>query len=481
LASQLEAHFHSRFPDRIAILHSGLSSGERFDQWMRLVRGKAALVIGARSAVFAPLANIGLIVVDEEHDSAYKQEDGLRYNARDLAVLRASQIQATVILGSATPSITSYQHAVTGKYRLLALTKRIENRPLPEVQIVDLKKISTVSGRPPLFSNELKKGIATTLAAGDQSLIFLNRRGFSNLMLCQDCGKTVQCRQCSVTMTLHHGRRELACHYCGSVMRSDICCPNCRSGRLMGVGFGTERVEAELRKLFPEARIARLDRDTATDRQDYLEILKAVRNREIDILIGTQMIAKGLHFPHVTLVGIVWADASLGLPDFRASERTFQLLAQVTGRAGRGQKTGRVIVQTHQPGHYSVLTAQAHDYEAMVARELELRKQLGFPPFSRLINFRIEGKDENAVREAAGQLAATIKQLINKSRCLAMLGPAPAPLARLRSLYRWQLLLKGTEVEALNEVCSTLLVNLPEALRGQTVKLLVDVDPENML
>ncbi|OGR01754.1 MAG: primosomal protein N' [Deltaproteobacteria bacterium RIFOXYD12_FULL_50_9] len=481
LASQLEGQFHSRFPDQIAILHSGLSVGERYDQWMRLVRGRALIVIGARSAVFAPLDNIGLIIVDEEHDGAYKQEDGLRYNARDLAVLRASQTLATVILGSATPSITTYYHALTGKYRLLELTKRIENRPLPEVQIIDLKKIPTVSGAPPLFSNDLVNGIKETLAAGDQVLIFLNRRGFSNFMLCQDCGKSVQCRQCSVTMTLHQGRRELACHYCGTTMRSDICCPHCRSSRLVGVGSGTERVEDELAKRFPKARIARLDKDTATDRNYYIKIFKAVRERQIDILIGTQMIAKGLHFPNVTLVGIIWADASLGLPDFRAGERTFQLLAQVTGRAGRGEKPGRVIIQTHQPQHYSVVTAQAHDYQGMVDRELSLRRELGFPPFARLINFRIEGEEEGRTREAAELLAGLLKKLIRKPSSLIVLGPAPAPLTRLRSQYRWQILLKGIEVEALNDVCTRLLAGLPPVLKGKAIKLMVDVDPENML
>ncbi len=480
LAAQLEGHFVSRFGDRVALLHSGLTGGERYDQWQRLLDGEAVIAIGARSAVFAPLADPGLIIVDEEHDPAYKQEEGLRYQGRDVAVLRASLAGATVLLGSATPSVTSFHHAGNGKYRLLTMRHRIESRPLPEVEVVDLRGVPTVSGRPPLFTNQLANSIRKTLAAGDQTLIFLNRRGFANCMLCQDCGHTVQCRHCQVTLTYHKGRQQLVCHYCGFTTTSQIVCANCRSPKVVGVGFGTERLEEELTALFPKARITRLDRDTTAKRHDFLATLKAIHRREVDIVIGTQMITKGHHFPHVTLVGIVWADAGLGLPDFKAGERTFQLLCQVSGRAGRGDKPGRVIVQTHQPDHYSVLTARLHDYHALYEREIELRGALHYPPFARLINLRLDGPDEARVRERAAALAEQARDLVHGRPGLEVLGPVAAPLARLRGRHRWQLLLKGAETGALHALCARL-VQEPPPPGGRGVKLTVDVDPENML
>jgi primosomal protein N' (replication factor Y) (superfamily II helicase) len=478
LATQLEAHFLSRFGDRVALLHSGLSAGERFDQWQRLAQGRAMIAVGARSAVFAPLRNPGLIIVDEEHDGAYKQEEGLLYQARDLAVLRGSLQCSTVLLGSATPAVTSFQHASTGKYRLLTLRSRIKDRPLPEVKIIDLRTIKTISGRPPLFSQPLISAIRENLATGDQSLLFLNRRGFANLLLCSQCGQTLQCRHCQVTLTLHKSRRQLLCHYCGYTVPGATLCSNCQSTALLEIGFGTERVEMELTSLFPRARIARLDRDSSSDRKKYLAVLNAVRQREIDILVGTQMIAKGLHFPHVTLVGVVWADAGMGLPDFKAGERTYQLLAQVTGRTGRGDKPGRVLIQTHQPEHYGVVTARDHDYYSFFNKEITLRHALGYPPFCRLVNLRLEGEKESEVQNAALELARSASHL---SRGLNVLGPAPAPIAKLRGRYRWQLLLKGSTVEALQHFCSRLLERPPALIRSNAVKLTVDVDPDNML
>jgi primosomal protein N' (replication factor Y) len=478
LATQLEAHFLSRFGETVALLHSGLTRGERFDQWQRVVSGTARIVIGARSAIFAPLADPGLIIVDEEHDGAYKQEDGLRYQGRDLALLRGSQGKATVLLGSATPSLTSYQHALGGKYTLLTLPSRIENRPLPQVELIDLQAINTVSGRPPLFSPQLKQELRATLSRQEQSLIFLNRRGFAGCMLCSDCGQAVQCPHCRITLTLHKGRGELLCHYCGFATNSRTVCTNCRSINLAPIGFGTERIEEELQGMFPKARIARLDHDTTRNRQDFIRILKAVHEREVDILVGTQMITKGHHFPHVTLVGIVWADAGLGLPDYKAGERTFQLLAQVTGRAGRGEQPGRVIVQTHQPGHYSIAAARDHDYPRFFAKETGLRKSLGYPPFSRLINLVLDGDAEEAVQSRAMALAARGKAL-RRYQKTAILGPAPAPLARLRNRFRWQILLKGPDIDQLHSLCLEL--EQEQARLGGAVNLAVDVDPENML
>jgi len=478
LATQLEAHFLSRFGETVALLHSGLARGERFDQWQRVVSGEARIVIGARSAIFAPLVDPGLIIVDEEHDGAYKQEDSLRYQGRDLALLRGSQTGATVLLGSATPSLASYQHTLSGKYTLLSLPTRIEDRPLPQVELVDLQAVNTVSGRPPLFSPQLKQALRATLARQEQSLVFLNRRGFAGSMLCSDCGQAVQCPHCRITLTLHKGRGELVCHYCGYATNSRTVCTNCRSINLSPIGFGTERIEEELAGMFPKARIARLDHDTTRNRQDFLRILRAVHDREVDILVGTQMITKGHHFPHVTLVGIVWADAGLGMPDYKAGERTFQLLAQVTGRAGRGEQPGKVIVQTHQPGHYSIAAARDHDYPRFFEKEIGLRKALGYPPFSRLINLVLDGEQEEAVQNRAEALAAKGKAL-RRYRKTAILGPAPAPLARLRGRFRWQILLKGPDLEELHSLCLEL--EQEHARLAGTVNVSVDVDPESML
>ncbi len=482
LATQLEGHFYSRFGDRVALQHSGLSSGERYDQWKRILRGEASIVIGARSAVFAPLKNPGLIVVDEEHDGAYKQEEGLLYQARDLAVLRASMENATVILGSATPSITSYHHAVNGKYNLVKLENRIENRPLPDIEIVDLRGVKTVSGKPPLISGRLFQALRENIQNKEQSIIFLNRRGFANCMVCQDCGNTVQCDQCHISLTLHKGKNELRCHYCGYSSRSDIVCPHCRSNNMIGVGFGTERIEHELTNLFPEARIARLDRDTSSTRKHFMKTLSSMRNGEIDILLGTQMVAKGHHFPNVTLVGVIWADAGLGMPDFRAGERTFQLVSQVTGRAGRGEKAGRVIIQTHQPDHYSIALAREHMYKELFESEIKLRKSLGFPPYSRLINIRVEGEVESAVRSAATELARINRSAGGKTgQKTDMLGPVSAPIERLRNKYRWQLLLRGQDIEALHSTAAGLLHKFSNSPLSKKVKVILDVDPENML
>ena len=514
LATQLEGHFCSRFGNEVALLHSGLSGGEKFDQWSLLQSGQARIAIGARSAIFAPLADCGLIIVDEEHDSAYKQEENLRYSSRDLALLRGRMQAATVILGSATPAVGSYFQAQAGKFTLLRMEHRVEDRPMPEVEIVNLNQVPTVSGRPPLFSPQLAVALKQNLAAGRQSLVFLNRRGFANLMYCGDCGRAIQCQHCQVSLTLHKKRGELLCHYCGYSTRQDIVCPHCRSGRLLTAGFGTERLEEELARMLPAARLARLDRDTSRNRKGFLAVLKAVRDREIDILVGTQMITKGLHFPQVTLVGIVWADAGLGMPDFKAAERTFQLLTQVTGRAGRGEIPGRVIVQTLQPDHYSVTLAQSHDYQGMYQKELALRQRLRFPPFSRLINLRLDGPNEEKVRELALALGRIAHQLADEERdqgykvsghrmpqvaasgtamrtpvreparspqdAVSCLGPAPAPLARLKGRYRWQLLLKG-EFTPLHQLCRRLLTAYQQLPGASTVKLTLDVDPENMV
>ena len=478
LASQLEAHFLSRFGERLAVLHSGLSEGERFDQWQRVRRGEATVVLGARSAVFAPLEGLGLVIVDEEHEPAYKQEDGLRYNGRDLAVLRAQQAGCLVVLGSATPSVVSFHHCRQGKYTLLTMSKRVENQPLPRVDIVDLATVKR--SRPDLvFSDQLIAAMRETFEARNQTLLFVNRRGFSPFMLCRDCGHILQCRHCQVSLTLHRARRTLLCHYCGYSRHVDALCPACNSTRVAGIGIGSERIEEEAAQLFPEARIARLDSDTSINRRQYLAILRSVREREIDILIGTQMIAKGLHFPHITLVGVVWADSGLGMPDYKASERTFSLLSQVTGRAGRGETPGRVLVQTYQPHHYAIQLARQHDYIGFFEREIEVRRPLAYPPWSRLINIRFSGPREDRVQIAARQVAEFLRERAN-GQGVEILGPSPAPLVKLKDQTRWQLLLKSPRPAMLHDLCTAVLAE-EARLCPHTVAMILDIDPENMM
>ena len=478
LASQLEAHFYSRFGQRLAVLHSGLSDGERLDQWQRVLTGEASVVMGARSAVFAPLERLGLIVVDEEHDPAYKQDDGLRYNGRDLAVLRAQQAGCPVILGSATPSVVSYFHAQQKKYTLLTMKTRVEQQPLPEVAIIDLA--NTPRSRPDLFfSDALIAAVRNTLEQRQQSLLFVNRRGFASFMLCRDCGHILQCRHCQVSLTLHRSKQQLLCHYCGFTQHPRSVCTACGSTRLTGLGLGSERIEQEVQDLFPEARVARLDSDTAVNRKQYLHTLKAVRAGEVDILIGTQMIAKGLHFPRITLVGVLWADSGLGMPDYKAAERTYALLAQVTGRAGRGAVPGRVLVQTYQPHHCAIELARHHRYETFYHQELAARKPLGYPPFSRLVNIRFSGNDEQQVQKTAEAVADYLRGL-SPQKEMAILGPSPAPLIKLKDKTRWQLLLKSVSHTALYACCEALL-RAKGTLCPRTVTMQLDVDPENMM
>ncbi|WP_339133010.1 MAG: primosomal protein N' [Candidatus Electrothrix sp. GW3-4] len=483
LSSQLEGHFYSRFGDTLAILHSGISRGERFDQWQRILQEKVRIVIGARSAVFAPLAEPGLIIVDEEHEAAYKQDDGLRYNGRDMAVLRAKFADCPVLLASATPSVTSFYHAEQGKYRLLSMTKRVLDQVMPKVSIIDLREKKRAQ-KNAFFSNQLLTAVQENLANQQQSLLFVNRRGYAAFMLCRDCGYILQCRHCKVSLTHHQGANRLLCHYCGYSTAPNLVCPDCGSSSVIGLGVGSERIEQEVRQLFPSAGVARLDSDTTRDRKAYLRILDQVRNHEVDILVGTQMVAKGLHFPAMTLVGIVWADSGLGIPDYKAAERSYQLLAQVTGRAGRGQYPGRVIIQTHQPQHYVIEFAQSHAYTKLYRQELALRQALTYPPFGRLVNIRFSGKQEEEVKKTAHATAAFFRSVIAAHTTtynqVEILGPAPAPLSLIRQHFRWQLLLKSSIPKFLHQLCD-LLLKEKRISYGKGVRIAIDVDPENML
>ena len=485
LATQLEAHFVSWFGDLVVLQHSGLTASEKFDQWFLALSGAAKIVIGARSAVFAPLKDPGLIIVDEEHDSGFKQDDSFRYHGRDLAVLRGRHHKAVVLLGSATPSITSYAHTKNGKYTLLRMDKRVGGKSLPKVKIVDLSlKINGKKGKG-VFRKDLQEALQQVYEDGKQSVLLMNRRGFSAVVICRDCGETVCCKHCNVSLTLHKKSEKLVCHYCGYSLSHSVAhptsCTSCGSVNIVPVGFGTERVEEEVRKLLPEANVARLDSDTASDRGKFLKILSNMRNGDIDILIGTQMIAKGHHFPGVVLVGVVWADGGMSMPDFRAAEKTFQLISQVTGRAGRGEFPGNVIIQTMRPDHYAIVLARRHDYQAFYEYEMNIRKNPAFPPFVRMIAFHLQGENEGDVRGSAGKIA-TLCRRINRDRALSLeiLGPAPAPIDKIKNKYRWQVLVKSAKHDDLHGLCYAIEQNVKELLVKKT-RINIDVDPNNLM
>lgn len=484
LTPALEGLIRSRFDEDIAVLHSGLSDGERYDQWLKIRRCEVRIVIGARSAVFAPLVNPGLIVVDEEHDGAYKQEDKLQYQARDLAVLRGRQCNAVVCLGSATPSLESFQAAQTGRYKLLSLTKRVGGGRLPQVDIVDLRYDS--GRRRSALTPVLKRALAETLEKERQALLFINRRGLAGMPICLSCGHVLKCMNCSVTLTLHQqnetspGER-LNCHHCGFEIPPPERCPECASRLFRYLGVGTERLEKEVQKAFPEANVARLDADAARPKGEMTRILGLLRDRKIDVLVGTQMITKGHDFPNITLVGVIEADLGLHLPDFRAGERTFQLLAQVGGRAGRGDEQGRVVVQTYSPDHYTLLLARHHDYLGFFREEIEMRRELGYPPFSRMALVRFIGNSETRTYELAHASAELGRRLIGDKKSIDLMGPAASPLAKVKGRHRFQILVRGDLVKPLHAFLNHWLDRVRPMLKGQGVNVALDVDPYHMM
>jgi len=478
LTHQLVDRVRARFGDRVAILHSGLSDGERWDQWRQIARGEVPIVVGARSAVFAPLPRLGLIVVDEEHDPAYKQEDGLRYNGRDVAIMRAKLTGCPVLLGSATPAMETFHNGATGRYHVLSLPERVEARPLPAVDVVDLRR-SPQGGKQVLLSARFAAALKANLAARGQSLVFLNRRGFANFLQCHTCGESLQCPNCSVTLTLHRRWEALHCHHCDYTIPPPDACPGCGGLSLSAWGAGTEQVEAALRQALPGARIGRMDRDTTSRKGAQRAIFSAWERREYDVLVGTQMITKGHDIPGVTLVGVLLADLSLNLPDFRAAERTFQLLTQVAGRAGRGDRPGRVIIQTLQPHHISLQCAAHHDYRRFAEYELASRRELGYPPFARLVQIRCEGEGAERTERIARAAAERVRAAARPG--VAVLGPAPAPLERLRRRYRWQLLVRGVNGAAVRAAAAAGRDAVRRHARALDVRVLVDVDPYNML
>jgi primosomal protein N' (replication factor Y) len=495
LTHQIVARLRARFGDGLAVLHSGLSPGERLEQWQRLRAGNTPIAVGARSALFAPLDNLGLIVIDEEHDSAYKNDEGFRYRAHDLARRRAQSAGCPVILGSATPSLETRYSADRGEIERLVLAERIGELGMPRVEIVDLVKereLVTTKGKRSSFTAPLRRALAQTLSDGGQSILFLNRRGFSTQIYCFECGFAERCLHCEVALVFHAAEQRLRCHYCDFGKPPPEKCGGCGQPGTSLLGVGTERLEEEARTLFPAAQVARLDRDTTQRRGAAAEILAGLASGEVDILIGTQMVAKGHDYPGVQLVGVVAADMGLHMPDFRAAERTFQLLTQVAGRAGRAKRSGRVILQTFVPDHYAIAPVARHDYETFYATEIEYRRALSYPPFGRVTQLMLSGPDEaRTLREArrlASGVGATPTRELERGEAIAIdhvppryevLGPAPAPLSRLRGRYRFQILIKGSDTERVHAASVRLaaaITRLPRDLRAT-----LDVAPVSML
>ena len=481
LTPQTVERFKSRFSsqqDRVAVLHSHLSDGERHDEWHKIHGGKARIVIGARSAVFAPLANLGLIVVDEEHETSYKQEESPRYQARDLAVLRARMESCAVVLGSATPSIESYHNAMTGKYDMACLTMRVDDRRMPRIRIVDLRQEAQrqKKGSPLVLSEKLRSAIDERLTKNEQTILFLNRRGFATSLVCPACGHVCRCVDCSVSLTFHRAANRLICHLCGHQAAVPSKCPGCGDPAIRQAGLGTERVEEVVSKVFPQANIKRMDADAMVRKDAFRDTLHAFRAGKIDILVGTQMIAKGLHFPNVTLVGIINADLALHLPDFRSGERTFQLLTQVAGRAGRGEMEGEVFVQSFTPFSPSIQFARHHDYEGYYQQEVDFRSKCGFPPFVHLVLITVKCAHQERGRFSTETLARRLRESLPKGATMG--DPVPAPLEKLKTQYRYHLLLRGRSAFKLSRHVRAVVGKLQLPL---DVAVAVDVDPYQLL
>ncbi|MGA8752663.1 replication restart helicase PriA [Candidatus Deferrimicrobium sp.] len=480
LTPQLLGRVRSRFRDGVAVLHSGLTPAERSSQWRKIRDGEVFLCVGARSAIFSPFPSVGLVVVDEEHDAAYKQEDGVRYQARDLALLRGRMEDAVVLLGSATPSAESFHRVRTGAATLLSLPERVGGSGMPEISVVDLKGRTDRRGADRYFSSELEAAIDATLARGEKAMLFLNRRGFASALTCLECGTTVQCRNCQVALTYHREHEALLCHYCNVKRKEPESCAKCGGHKLAQAGIGTERLLSWVSKRWKEARVARLDSDVTRKRGAFAEVLSGMHRGEVDILIGTQMIAKGHDFPEVTFVGVLLADLSLSFPDFRASERTFQILTQVAGRSGRGDRPGKVLFQTMAPESPAIRKAAEHDYAGFMEDELAARETMGYPPFGRMLLLRLSGARQDAAREAADLVAGALSGPM-AAHGVRLLGPAPSPIARVKRRFLFQVLLVMPPDLPVGDLFPELLRPLRERVRKSGVRLEVDVDPYQMM
>ncbi|MFI8711255.1 primosomal protein N' [Brevibacillus brevis] len=478
LTPQMVERFKARFGADVAVLHSALSQGERFDEWRKIIRKQVKVVVGARSAIFAPFRNVGLIVIDEEHESSYKQEETPRYHAREVALWRAKENQGVLVMGSATPALETYALATRGRYELLRMPERVGNRPMPEVHVVDMREELQAQNRS-MFSRKLHEMIADRLAKEEQMVIFLNRRGFSTFVMCRSCGYTMRCIHCDISLTYHKSNHTARCHYCGYTIAQPKHCPECQSEHIRFFGTGTQKVEAELAKLFPGIRVIRMDVDTTSRKGSHEELLNKFRSGQGDVLLGTQMIAKGLDFPRVTLAGIIAADTSLHLPDFRAAEKTFQLLTQVGGRAGRHELDGDVVIQTYTPEHYSIVHATKHDYPAFYQDEMMQRRQTGYPPYFRLVLITFSHEEVPVVIRGAHTMADYLRQRLAQTTIL--LGPVASPIARVKDRFRFQIMLKYRDEPQLSELLAQATAAFEEWNKQQKVLMTIDVDPYVLL
>jgi len=477
LTPRLVELLRARFPGQVAVLHSGLSAGERYDAWRRIRRGECAIAVGARSAVFAPFERLGVIVVDEEHETSYKQEELPRYHAREVAIRRAQQAGCVVILGTATPSMESFYLGSQERYVYVHLPRRIADRPLPSVEVVDMREEEEKGKGRTYFSRRLLEAIDARLSQGEQVLLFLNRRGFFTFIQCRDCGHVVSCPNCSVSLTFHSRQMKAVCHYCDYREAPPDVCPQCKGTRFFRGGAGTQRIEEEVQAHFPGARVARMDRDTTVRKLAHARILRQVRAGEVDILVGTQMVAKGLDFPNITLAGIVLADSSLNIPDFRASERTFQLVTQVAGRTGRGEVPGEVIIQTYRPQHYSILAGQHQDFVEFYEREILFRETLGYPPCSQLILVTVDAAREARVEKWCSAFAECLARLCPAGSGIEVLGPATPVVAKIKNRYRRRVLLKGVDMAGMQKVLREALSQSGGRGGAGGLRIHIDVDP----
>ncbi|HSH34844.1 primosomal protein N' [Schnuerera sp.] len=486
LTPQTISRFVGRFGDNVAVLHSRLSFGERFDQWRKIKEGKVQIAVGARSAIFAPFNNLGLIIIDEEHESTYKSSMNPKYNAIEVAEKRCEQEGAFLVNGSATPSIESYYRSKNGELKLLSLKKRINEKKMPDVKIVDMRE-ELSSGNMSIFSRELHQAIDDNLKAGKQTILFLNRRGYSTFVSCRQCGYVVKCNECSISMTYHLEENKLKCHYCGLAINPPKVCPVCKSKYIKYFGIGTEKVEEFTKNIFPKAVVKRMDMDTTSKKGSHEYILDKMKNNKIDILIGTQMVAKGLDFENVTLVGIIAADTSLNLPDFRSPERTFQLITQVAGRAGRGAFDGKVVVQTYSPEHYSIQCAKEHNYLDFYNKEIVLRKEFNYPPFINLISIVVYGENnkyiEMKAKEIYGLLVKNMKSKDLEEVAENTTGPFPAPLEKIKKNYRYQIIIKSKDkhMKKLKKIIEWVCILNKNKINLSGVKFNIDINPNSIL
>jgi len=474
LTPQMLSIFRSRFPGKTAVVHSRLSAGERFDEWQKINSGCATVVIGARSAIFAPIQNLGLIIIDEEHETSYKNGEYPYYDAKLVAEFRAKHENAMIVLGSATPSVESYYKAAIGEYALVKLTRRVSGRPLPKLEIIDMKS-ELEAGNRHIFSRKLLAGIKATLDANKQIILFLNRRGHSTFVICRDCGFVLKCKYCDISLTYHYNDKTAKCHYCGYTVKAPDICPQCRSKNIRFFGAGTEKVEQEIKRFFPDCKTVRIDSDSTSKKGSLEKMLLGFKRGDAQILIGTQAVAKGLDFPNVALVGIVSADTALNMPDFRCGERTFQLITQVAGRAGRGDTPGRVYVQTYAPEAFAIKAACSLDISGFYKDELKMRYKALYPPFCHMLNIRVKGPNEEEVRQSAEDVKKMLCENYNQG--VTIYGPVPAPRSRIKENYRYNILIKSKQIQLLSDICN----RMQNISKNRSVEIAWDLEPLDLL